>query len=122
MREMLRRYEGLIILNVAEKDEEIQAAIDKVQKEIEALGGRVEKVQRMDARPFARGRGNDAVGYYVNYAFSAPPAAIAQLDEKFNLDPTLYRWQFTLFVEVKKKEKKPNRKLVTKVEGAPARE
>ena len=117
---MLRQYEGLIILTAAEKEEDVKAAMDKVQKEIEANGGRVEKVQRLDQRPYTSGNSQRTAGGYVNYLFEATPAAIAQLDAKFRLEPAVFRWLFTLVV--KEKEYKPRRKPKPKTETAGARE
>jgi ribosomal protein S6 len=91
----LNKYEGLFILDFAGKDEEAKDIIQKIQNEIEAAGGRVEKVQRMGQRPFARTTRRRSAGYYVNFLFQAPPRAIAALDAKFHLEPQIFRWQIT---------------------------
>ncbi len=119
---MLRRYEGFIILNVTDKEDDIKSAIDKVQKEIESVGGRVDKVQPMEHRQFARGGGKQSAGFYVNYLFDAPSTAIAQLDARFHLDPSVFRWQFTEFIEPKLRDKKKKKKAKVESASAPARE
>jgi ribosomal protein S6 len=93
----LNKYEGLFILQSAatSKEEQVKEAVEKVQNIIEQAGGRVATVQKMGQRPFAREGGKQGMGFYVNYIFLAPPAAIAELDARFHLDPDVFRWQFT---------------------------
>ena len=50
----MKRYEGLFILNTAGKEEGVKEALDKISNEIVAVGGKVETVQKMDRKPFAR--------------------------------------------------------------------
>ena len=50
----VRRYEGLFILNTAGKEEGVKDMIDKISNEITATGGRIETVQKMDKKNFAR--------------------------------------------------------------------
>ena len=50
----MKTYEGLFILDAAGKEEVSKELVDKIQKNIEHAGGRVDKVQRMGARQFAR--------------------------------------------------------------------
>jgi len=47
-------YEGLFILKTSGKEEGIKETTDKVCAEITAAGGKVETVQKMDKRAFAR--------------------------------------------------------------------
>ena len=91
----MKTYEGLFILDTAGKEEVSKELVDKIQKEIEHAGGRVAKVQRMGARPFARDTRERSSGYYVNFIFDAPPKAIAELDAKLHLETEVFRWQFT---------------------------
>jgi len=91
----LKTYEGLFIFDTAGKEEVSKELVDKIQKEIERAGGRVAKVQRMGARPFARDTRQRSSGYYVNFIFDAPPKAVAELDAKLHLETEVFRWQFT---------------------------
>ena len=50
----MKRYEGLFILNTAGKEEGIKDTIDKISAEISSAGGKVETVQKMDKKTFAR--------------------------------------------------------------------
>ncbi len=102
----MKAYEGLFILDSAGKEEGSKDLVDKIQKEIELAGGRVETVQKMGMRSFARLTQKRSAGFYVNYLFQAPPSAIAALDAKFHLEPEIFRWQFLEVVPVKERKKK----------------
>jgi small subunit ribosomal protein S6 len=106
----LKKYEGLIVLDAALKEETEKELVERIQKEIEQTGGRVETVQKMGQRPFARISQKRSGGHYVNVIFQAPPTALAELTAKFHLDADLFRWQFT---EVPK-ERKPKKKKAKK--------
>jgi len=93
----VNRYEGLFILNTAGKEEGVTDLIEKVRSEINAAGGKVETVQKMDKRPFARvADKKHSAGFYVNVIFEAAPAALAPLRAKFALSQDVFRVSFTL--------------------------
>ena len=50
----MKKYEGLFILNSAAQELGIPEAIEKVSAVIVAEGGKIETVQKMDKRSFAR--------------------------------------------------------------------
>jgi len=91
----LKKYEGLFILDVAGREDSEKEIVERIQKAIEHAGGRVETVQRMGSRPFARTSRSRTSGYYVNVILTAPPKAIVELDAKFHLETDIFRWQFT---------------------------
>jgi ribosomal protein S6 len=92
----LKRYEGLFILNTAGKEEGVKEAIDKLSDEISSLGGKVETVQKMDKRAFARvADKRHSSGFYVNVIFESQPAAIAQLHSRFALNSDVFRVLFS---------------------------
>jgi len=92
----VKRYEGLFILNTAGKEEGVKEALDKISAEITALGGKVETVQKMDRKPFARVADKKyTAGFYANVIFNAGPAAIAALRSKFSLNEDVFRVIFT---------------------------
>lgn len=98
----MRRYEGLFILNTAGREEGIKEAIDRITAEITQAGGRVETVQKMDRRSFARVANKKVTsGFYVNFIFEAPPEALAQLRSRFALNEEIFRVMFTLAPAVK---------------------
>lgn len=92
----MKRYEGLFILNTAGKEEGVKEALDKISAEITALGGKVETVQKMDRKPFARVADKKySAGFYANVIFNVAPAAIATLRSKFSLNEDVFRVIFT---------------------------
>lgn len=92
----MKRYEGLFILNTAGKEEGVKDVIDKISSEITTLGGKVETVQKMDKKSFARVTDkNIPAGFYTNVIFEAEPSAIAQLRTKFSMNEDVYRVLFT---------------------------
>ncbi|HOW68019.1 MAG TPA: 30S ribosomal protein S6 [Candidatus Paceibacterota bacterium] len=92
----MKRYEGLFILNTAGRDEGVKEAVDKISAEITNVGGKVETVQKMDRRPFARVSNKSMpAGFYVNVIFESQPQAIAQLRSVFTLREEIYRVVFT---------------------------
>ena len=92
----MKTYEGLFILDTGGKEEVSKELVDKLQKNIENAGGRVDKVQRMGERPFARETRKHSSGFYVNFVFDAPPTAIAELNAKLHLETEVFRWEFSV--------------------------
>ena len=92
----MKRYEGLFILNIAGKEEGLKEIIDKLSEEITAGGGKVETVQKMDKRSFARVTDKRiSSGFYVNIIFEIDPASLPGLRSKFALNDDVYRVLFT---------------------------
>src|SRR6516225_6790402 len=92
----MKRYEGLFILETAGKEEGIKDTIDKISSEITAAGGKVETVQKMDKKNFARiADKKHNSGFYVNIIFEADPAAVNQLKHKFVFNEEIFRVMFT---------------------------
>lgn len=92
----MKKYEGLFILNTAGREEGIKETIDKISAEIAAAGGKVETVQKMDKRPFARVADKKlSSGFYVNVIFESQPSALASLRSRFALNEEVFRVVFT---------------------------
>lgn len=92
----MKRYEGLFILNTAGKEEGVKDVIDHISADITAAGGKVETVQKMDKRPFARvASRKHQSGFYVNFIFQAEPAVLVGLRGKFKLNEDIFRVNFT---------------------------
>lgn len=92
----MKRYEGLFILNTAGKEEGVKDIIDQITAEITGAGGKVETVQKMDKRQFARAPHRKyQSGFYVNFIFEAEAGAVAPLKAKFRLNDDVYRVVFT---------------------------
>jgi ribosomal protein S6 len=92
----MKRYEGLFILNTAGKEEAVKDTLDKVEAEIVAAGGKVETVQKMERKNFARIADKKHIaGFYANVIFAGTPSIIAQLRTKFGLSEDVFRVIFT---------------------------
>jgi ribosomal protein S6 len=83
-------------LNTAGQEEGIKDTIDKITAEIGTLGGKVETVQKMDKRSFARvPNKKHGSGFYVNIIFECEPAVVDQLKNRFALNEEVLRVLFT---------------------------
>lgn len=92
----MKRYEGLFILNTAGKEEGVKELIDHISADITAAGGKVETVQKMDKRSFARASGKKLnSGFYVNFIFESEPGALTTLRNKFRLNEEIFRVVFS---------------------------
>lgn len=92
----MKRYEGLFILNTAAKEEGIKDALDKISADITAAGGKIETVQKMERKTYARvADKRHTAGFYANVIFAIAPAAIAALRAKFGLNEEVFRVIFT---------------------------
>ena len=92
----MKRYEGLFILNTAGKEEGVKDALDKISAEISTAGGKVETVQKMERKSFARVADKKHIaGFYANIIFAGTPALISQLRAKFALSEDVFRVIFT---------------------------
>ncbi len=92
----MKRYEGLFILDTAGKEETIKDTIDKISNEITALGGKVETVQKMDKKPFARvANKRHSAGFYVNIIFESEPPLLEQLKHRLAMNNEVFRVMFS---------------------------
>lgn len=93
----MKRYEGLFILNTTGKEEALKDTIDKISSEISAAGGKVETVQKMEKKAFARiADRKHGSGFYVNYVFEGAPAIVSQLRHRFANNEDIFRVLFTI--------------------------
>jgi ribosomal protein S6 len=116
----LNRYEGLFILNTAGKDEGVQEILSHIEAEVKAAGGRVDSIQKMDRRQFARHSHKLTSGYYANVIFHGPPDAPSKLRTKFRLDERVFRILFLNREEPELKterKEKPEKREVVKSRG-----
>jgi len=92
----VKRYEGLFILNTAGKEDGIKDALDKISADITNAGGKIETVQKMERKTYARvADKKHTAGFYANVIFNAAPAAIATLRSKFALNEEVFLVIFT---------------------------
>ena len=92
----MKRYEGLFILDTAAKEEGLKDAIDKISADITSAGGKVETVQKMDKKNFARiADKKNTSGFYVNVIFESEPSTLDALKHKFAMNNEVFRVLFT---------------------------
>ena len=92
----VNKYEGLFILNITGKEDGIKDALDKIEADITAAGGKVETVQKMDKKSFSRVADNRYTsGFYANVIFTGPGEIITALNTKFALNTDVFRVMFT---------------------------
>jgi len=85
----------LFILNNTAKEDGIKDTIDKISNEITSLGGKIETVQKMDKKNFARVSDKKYTsGFYVNVIFEAKPETIAVLRKHLALNEDVFRVMF----------------------------
>ena len=88
----MKRYEGLFILNTAGKEDTIKEMIDSVSAEIESAGGKIETVQKMEKRSFARVADKKyQAGYYMNVIFEIQSDALVSLNSRFGANVDIFR-------------------------------
>ena len=89
-------------MNTAGREESVKDALDKIFAEISAAGGKVETVQKMDRKHFARvSNKKHNAGFYANIIFNGTPAIISQLNSRFSLNEEVFRVLFTQSPEPK---------------------
>ena len=101
---MKNRYEGLLVLNIKGNEDGAKEVIERLEGEFKKEKADIEQVQRLDRRQFSYVAGPLESGYYVNFIFSAEPAALNKLKAKFVLDEQVYRQNY-LKLRAKKAEK-----------------
>ena len=105
----MKKYEGLFILDVVGNEDAEKEIIERIQKDIELVGGRVDTVQKMGPKPFARPNAKRSSGHYVNVIFEVPSKEITGLDAKFHLDTEMFRWQISEVIPEKVRKKKKDK-------------
>lgn len=92
----MKRYEGLFILDLSGKEEGIKEVVDKLSAEIASVGGKIEAVQKLEKKTFARNaRSGESAGHFVNIIFEVQGKAVAELRTRFKLASDVIRVLFT---------------------------
>ena len=83
---MTNRYEILLALNAAGKEETNKDLIERLEKTLAAEGAQVEQVQRLERREFAYPHDKLKGAYFVNFVVTAAPDAVSKIRTKLTLD------------------------------------
>ena len=81
----------MIILDVGQEDDVIQAAVERATKLLTEQGATLNGVERWGKRRFAYELDHRWEGYYVLVSASAEPAAVAELDRMLLLADEVLR-------------------------------
>ena len=97
----MRNYEAMFVFNPELSEEKLEESIKAVEKIIkDNAKGRLE-TENMGKRTLAYPIKKSNEGYYVNYDFDAPPAAINKIKEELKHSEEILR--FIVFVKDTKK-------------------
>jgi ribosomal protein S6 len=83
---MTNRYEILLALNAAGKEETNKDLIERLEKSLASEGAQVEQVQRLERREFAYPHDKLKGAYFVNYVVTTEAASISKIRTKLSLD------------------------------------
>lgn len=91
----MNTYEALIIFPSQLKDDELNAAVERVEKEIDRAEGRRIGTEVVGKRMFARTMQKKDSGVYVRMGFEMTPSAVAGFRARLKLQETIFRAQVT---------------------------
>ncbi len=77
------------MLNVQGEDGADKMA-KSIEKEMTGEGAKMDRIDKLGKRDFAYNARKQASGFFVNYHFEAPPAAIAKIQDKLRLNNNVY--------------------------------
>jgi small subunit ribosomal protein S6 len=83
---MTNRYEILLALNAAGKEETNKDLIERLEKALASEGAQIEQVQRLERREFAYPHDKLKGAYFVNFVVTAAPSAVTKIRTKLTLD------------------------------------
>ena len=89
----MNKYEAMIIFPDALKDEALEAALEKVEGEIQKSGGKVDSKTRMGRRQFARPMDKQNSGQYMVVNFRLEGGKLTALQSRFKLNEDVFRIQ-----------------------------
>jgi small subunit ribosomal protein S6 len=89
----MNKYEAMIILPESLKEEALDGALERVEAEIEKLGGAVEAKTRLGRRVFARPLKKHTAGQYMVLTFRMDGSKIASLQARLKLNEEVFRVQ-----------------------------
>ena len=92
----MKKYEVLLILNLMGKEESLDDVIKELSSVITGLGGKVETVQKMDKKNFARVTHKRMVsGFYLNIIFQCEASKVGGIQKQLDASDDVYRTLFT---------------------------
>ena len=92
---MKTMYQALYILDIQGREEGVKEAIDQIETEVKASGGKVKATRKMERKKFETVAGHLDAGYYLGVDIEIDPSKLASLQQKLKLNRIVYR-QFYL--------------------------
>ncbi len=87
----MSNYDLTIILKSEVKDEAKDKFVEKLEKTLKALDGRVEKTMEMGKKQLAYKLKGQTEGTYLNMMLEMPVAGVVQLQKKLEVDRDILR-------------------------------
>lgn len=91
---MSRKYEAMIVLDTRGNEGSVTDLVQKVSKEIETEGAKLESVEDLGRKQFAYNARKLAAGQYVNVIFEACPNTLEKLQDKLSLNESIYMQRY----------------------------
>ncbi|MCS7062497.1 MAG: 30S ribosomal protein S6 [Methylacidiphilales bacterium] len=88
---MKRRYQGIFILDLKDREDDLKGVIEGLEKEIVGGGGEIVGTQKMDRRKFARGDHDIDSGYYVSIQFLMEPENLKGVQQRLRFNEHVFR-------------------------------
>lgn len=85
-------YESAIIINATIEEEQIEAAIKRIEDIIRNNGGEIVEVDKWGRKRLAYSVNKTKSGYYVIIRFQAPPELVSKLERMYQLDEYIIRY------------------------------
>src|SRR4030042_2153816 len=87
-----KNYEGVVIINAALDDDQIENTISRIQETITSNGGEISAIERWGRKRLAYTIRKSKSGYYLVLRFVSPVALISTLERMYRLDETIIRY------------------------------
>tara|TARA_R110000868_G_scaffold411739_1_gene708392 strand:+ start:6607 stop:6990 length:384 start_codon:yes stop_codon:yes gene_type:complete len=85
-------YELTYIINPVLEEDNVKAAVEKINKLITDNGGEIEEVEEWGLRKFAYDIDKKGNGYYINAYFTAPATTIAVIERYMRIEDEYMRY------------------------------
>ncbi len=86
-----RAYEAMVILNPNVGEDQLNAATQRVQDQITARGGEIQKVDTWGRRRMYYPVKHLRDGHYVVYTFNADPRRVTELEQSWRISEEVLR-------------------------------
>lgn len=91
----MRKYEFVYILKPDLSEEERTGIVDKIHGALAETKGEIIKVDHWGKRILAYEIDHYSEGYYVLTSFCVDPEQVVKLENRFNIDENILRYQIT---------------------------